>query len=104
MCVGMVATAKPAHANLNGTKIYNNSSTSLGIVTNLGDGYSYLVGPYRWSNWGAKGGYTGWGWCTNVYYDLGDGRWQYRFQIRGGKFWSVAYAYTDAVRADSWRC
>lgn len=102
---GMLVTAKPADAvDFLSTSIYNNSPTYLGIVTTLGEGYSYKMLPYRWTPRNAKGGYTGMGWCTNVYYDMGDGRWQYRFQIKGPRYWSVAYAYIASARADSWQC
>ena len=99
----MFVTSERAHAGFGGSHIYNNSPVGIGIVTNLGDGYSYILAPYRWSPWNAKGGYTGWGWCTNVYYDFGNG-WEYRFQVRGAKFWSIAYLATEYARADSWRC
>ena len=104
MCAGCLATARPARATVTATAIYNNSSVGLGIVTNLGSSYAYVLLPYRWSPTNARGGYTGSGWCTNVYYNMGDGVWQYRFQVRGASYWSVAYVWVENVRADSWRC
>lgn len=103
----VASTALPAHAvgppGRWGSALYNNSGVGLGIVTNLGDGYAYVQPGWSWTPWNMRGGYTGWGYCTNVYYDVGNG-WEYRFQIRGGKFWSVAYWIAAYVRADSWRC
>ena len=104
----VLSTALPAHADWGppgrwGSQIMNNSGVGLGIVTNLGDGYSYVQPPWSWTPWNARGGYTGWGYCSNIYYDFGNG-WEYQWQIRGGKFWSVAYWAAPHVRVDSWRC
>lgn len=88
-----------------GSALYNNSSVGIGVVTDLGNSWSYIVRPWNWSSWNVRGAYTGPGYCTNVYYDFAGGNgWEYQWQIRGARYYDFAYWWAPYIRTDTWRC